>query len=256
MSSLLKTLKSTEEPLAVQIKEYLSIREAELRETHLNSASGLDVCTSYTTIIDDILSALYRLSLDGVGKAGAETAMVAIGGYGRGELNVRSDIDLMLLYSQKLTPAIKELTEKMLYTLWDTGLDMAFSLRSVDECITLAKSDLNTKTSLLDKRFIMGDTALSAMLDKGMVKKLFTRRTVGAFIDEKLKESEDRQGKYGGSVYILEPNVKEGEGGLRDLHTARWVVGRRPLLAVQVTRPCCRRRRMESLRPLLIFYYG
>jgi [protein-PII] uridylyltransferase len=223
MPSLLKSLKNTDEPLAIRLKEHLSSSEEELRKAHLSSGGGIDVCTSYSGIIDDILKTLYKLSSDEVG-GGGSTAMVAIGGYGRGELNLRSDIDLMLLYDKKLDPRIKKLTEKMLYILWDTGLDMGFSLRSVDECITLAKSDLNTKTSLLDRRFIMGDPALIKLLDSGIVKRLFPKRGLTAFIDAKLEESRERHKRYGGSVYILEPNVKEGEGGLRDLHTARWVV--------------------------------
>ena len=223
MPSLLKSLKNTDEPLAIRLKEHLSSSEEELRKAHLSSRGGMDVCTSYSGIIDDVLRTLYRLSSDEVGDGGP-TAMVAIGGYGRGELNLRSDIDLMLLYDKKLNPRIKALTEKMLYILWDTGLDMGFSLRSVDECITLAKSDLNTKTSLLDRRFIMGDPALVGLLDKGIVKRLFPKRALGSFIDEKLEESRKRHKRYGGSVYILEPNVKEGEGGLRDLHIARWVL--------------------------------
>lgn len=222
--TLLKSFTDAGAELTPRVKEYLAESDKTLREAHLRGATGMDVCTSCSGIIDDILKALYELKSGTLGAPG-QTAMVATGGFGRGELNVRSDIDLMLLYSKRITPEIKALTEQMLYILWDTGLDMGFSLRSVDDCIDLAREDLKTMTSLLDRRFIIGDPALFARLNASIVKKLFGARRAAVFIDEKLEESKERREKYGGSVYILEPNVKEGEGGLRDLHTARWVVG-------------------------------
>ncbi len=130
----------------------------------------------------------------------------------------------MLLYPGRLTPAIEELTRRILYILWDTGLDIGFSIRSVDETIALGGGDLNTLTSLLDRRFIYGNRALFDVLKERIKRDLLSERRLKNFIKSKLEENTLRHQKYGDSVYILEPNIKEGEGGLRDIHTAMWIV--------------------------------
>ncbi|HXI09369.1 MAG TPA: [protein-PII] uridylyltransferase [Thermodesulfobacteriota bacterium] len=205
------------------IKGFLSKGEAALRSRHLDEKTGGPVCSAYTLLVDDILKALFTFKSEKI--AGAEkTALVALGGYGRAELNIRSDIDLMLLYDKKLTPAIEDFTQQILYVLWDTGLDLGFSIRSVAECVDLAKDDIKTMTALLDERFLLGDEKLHARLKTSVRKNLFGKGRVPAFINEKMEETVQRHSRFGGSVYILEPNVKEGEGGLRDLHTAMWVI--------------------------------
>ncbi|MDO8426393.1 MAG: [protein-PII] uridylyltransferase, partial [Deltaproteobacteria bacterium] len=205
------------------IKDYLSRGEEELRKRHIAGDAGSNVCRSYTHLVDDILRGLFAFKSEELSSS-EPTALVAIGGYGRGELNLRSDIDLMLLHKKRITKSVEELTQQMLYVLWDTGLDMGFSIRSAPECITLAKDDLKTMTSVLDLRFILGDKELFETLRSSVRKNLFNRHRTEAFIKDKIEETRSRHAKYGGSVYILEPNVKEGEGGLRDLHTAMWVV--------------------------------
>ncbi|MBI5902106.1 MAG: nucleotidyltransferase domain-containing protein, partial [Deltaproteobacteria bacterium] len=205
------------------IKERLAAGEKELRKTHIEGGSGTDICKSYTRLVDDVLKALFAFKTEELG-SGEDIALVAVGGYGRGELNIRSDIDLMLLYKKRLTPEIENLTNQVLYSLWDTGLDLGFSIRSLEECIALAKDDLKTMTAFLDLRFILGDSELFDLFRSRIRKDLFNRKRSDAFINDKMEESRARHAKYGGSVYILEPNVKEGEGGLRDIHTAKWVV--------------------------------
>lgn len=222
-NAILDTLEGNESSLAGRIKEYLSGSEEAMRKRHLEGEAGTVICRSYTETIDELLKALFKLKSDAL-KCADGTAMVAIGGYGRGELNIRSDIDLMLLYRDRITPELETLTREMLCVLWDAGLDMGFSIRSVDECIKLAIEDLKTSTALLDRRILTGDSALFDELDTSIRKKLFSRRRAQAFIKDKLDEHRTRHARYGGSVYILEPNVKEGEGGLRDLHTARWII--------------------------------
>lgn len=205
------------------IKERLAAGEKDLRKTHVESGSGTEICKSYTRLVDDVLKALFAFKAEELG-SGEDIALVAVGGYGRGELNIRSDIDLMLLYKKRLTPEIENLTNQVLYSLWDTGLDLGFSIRSVEECMALAKDDLKTMTAFLDLRFILGDRGLFDLFSSRIRKDLFNRKRSDAFISDKIEESRARHAKYGGSVYILEPNVKEGEGGLRDIHTAKWVV--------------------------------
>ncbi|MEK7773339.1 MAG: HD domain-containing protein, partial [Deltaproteobacteria bacterium] len=205
------------------IKDYLSAGEDELRKRHASGESGARICKSYTGLVDNLLTALFTFKSEEL-KCQGDTALIAVGGYGRGELNIRSDIDLMLLYKKRITPEIENLTNQVLYSLWDTGLDLGFSIRSVAECITLARDDLKTMTAFLDLRFILGDRELFDSFSSRIRKDLFNGRRSAVFIKDKIEESRARHAKYGGSVYILEPNVKEGEGGLRDIHTAKWIV--------------------------------
>lgn len=219
----LEVLRKSTGPAAPVVKKYLKDGADRLRKVHLETHSGASVCASYTSLVDDLLRGLFTYKKEQVGCTD-DLALVALGGYGRGELNLHSDIDLTLLYKRKITPAVQELTEKLLYILWDTGLDLGFSIRTVSECITLAKDDHKTMTALLDTRFLLGDESLYDSLNDKVRRNLFSRNRSIAFISEKVEESRARSERYGGSIYILEPNVKEGEGGLRDLHTAMWVV--------------------------------
>ncbi len=220
---VLDALNKANGPLAPVVKEYLLKAEEGLKARHLSGEAGREVCRAYTIVIDNLLKALFTHKKEALAPKDT-AALVAIGGYGRGELNLRSDIDLLLVYKGRLTKGVEEFTQAMLYVLWDTGLDLGFAIRSVPECIQLAKDDLKTMTALLDLRYLTGDKALYDSLHKSIRKDLFNRTRTDSFIKDKIEETRQRHAKYGGSVYILEPNVKEGEGGLRDLHTAMWVL--------------------------------
>ena len=209
--------------LTAKIKGHFAAHEEELKKTHRIPSGGLTITRSHTLFVDSILSSLFK-AISAEVSAGRDTALIALGGYGRGELNIRSDIDLMLLYKKGLTAEIEQLTQKMLYILWDAGLDVGFAIRKSGECIDLAREDSKTMTSFLDIRYLLGDNGLFTELEERVRKHLFTGKPLRNFIEEKLEEKKTRHEKYGGSVYILEPNVKEGEGGLRDIHTATWVV--------------------------------
>ena len=211
-----------EEAFLDEVKEYLQKGREKIKERHVAHASGSEVIASYTLLIDNLLHTVCTTMSSELPEA-KDFALVALGGYGRSELNPGSDIDLMLLRSRRLSRGIKELTERMLYLLWDTGLDVAFSIRSMRECTKLAREDLKTQTTLLDARLIAGNKELVPTLEQRLRQEVFKRKGKEKFITEKLNESAARQEKYGGSVYILEPNVKECEGGLRDFHTLRWV---------------------------------
>ncbi len=214
---------SGETELLGAVKAYLKRAESALKEAHRGARTGVPVCLAYTRVIDDLLTFLYerkRTTTD----PETETALVAVGGYGRGELNIHSDIDLVLMHRGQVTPRLKAFTEAFLYLLYDTGLDLGFVMRRPEECISLASGDLKTMTSLLETRYITGSEGLHTELLGLIKKKIFTKKRVTRFIEEKIEETERRYERYGGSVYILEPNVKEGEGGLRDLHTSRWIL--------------------------------
>ena len=211
-------------PSATDIKEAIKETQEVFEKSHASSiARGLRVMDPYTTFIDSLICGVYTRLRDEL-SVSEETSLVALGGYGRRELNIHSDIDLMLLYGGARTPLIEELTEKFLYILWDTGLEMGFSIRSVGESIEVASGDLKTRTALLDRRFICGEESILKTLDNAVRVELFSPEKAKIFVSEKINENTERHSRYGGSIYMLEPNVKEGYGGLRDLHTSRWIL--------------------------------
>src|SRR4051812_36214086 len=149
-------------------------------------------------------------------------AVVATGGYGRGLQAPGSDIDLLFLLPYKQTAWGESIAEAILYCLWDTGLKVGHATRSVDECIRQAKADMTIRTAILEARFLLGDRALfdelQTRFDKDVV-----RNTAQQFVAAKLAEREERHRRAGQSRYLVEPNVKDGKGGLRDLHTLFWI---------------------------------
>ena len=148
--------------------------------------------------------------------------MVARGGYGRGELNPQSDVDLLFLHDYKRGPYAEIVTEIILHALWDAGLIVGHGVRTAKECVRLANEDLKEKTAILDARFLCGDEKLYADLDKLLIADVLNRNQ-DKFFATKLEESRKRHAQYGDSIYLLEPQIKDGEGGLRDLHTAMWL---------------------------------
>ncbi len=149
-------------------------------------------------------------------------ALLAVGGYGRAEMAPHSDVDLLFLTARKITPAAEPLVETLLYLLWDLKLKVGHSTRSLKECLTLAREDITIRTALLEHRFLTGDAALQRELDALMWSDLF-KSTGREFIGAKLAERAERHRRQGGQRYVLEPNVKEGKGGLRDLQTLYWI---------------------------------
>ncbi len=149
-------------------------------------------------------------------------AIVAVGGYGRGGLAPQSDIDLLFLLPYKRTAWAETLVETILYALWDLGLKVGQATRSVDECLRLAKSDMTIRTSLLETRLITGDTELYNDMKARLWIELFSK-TAQEFVTAKLEERHERHARTGDSRYMLEPNIKEGKGALRDLHSLFWI---------------------------------
>lgn len=207
-------------------RNYIDNGRRQLFERHRSGAGGLEVAVAWSTVMDHLIRHLFStISADcssRLPQANSRFAIVAQGGYGRGELNPQSDIDLLFLYSWKVTPYIETVTEKLLYALWDAGLQVGHATRSIAESARLAESDMRVRTSLIDARFLCGDYALYGNFEKSVESRLL-KKSVNRFIREKLAENRARHEEFGGSVYLLEPDVKEGEGGLRDVHTARWI---------------------------------
>lgn len=149
-------------------------------------------------------------------------SVVAVGGYGRAEMAPFSDVDLLFLAPYKLTPWSESVVESTLYILWDLKLKVGHATRTVEECIRLGKTDLTIRTALLESRYLCGDRHLAGKLDKQLWKSLF-KSTGPEFVAQKLEEREARHQKQGKTRFLLEPNVKEGKGGLRDLQTLFWI---------------------------------
>ncbi|MEH6752616.1 MAG: [protein-PII] uridylyltransferase [Alphaproteobacteria bacterium] len=149
-------------------------------------------------------------------------AVVAVGGYGRGELAPYSDIDLLFLFPWKQTAHGEQIVEYMLYMLWDLGLKVGHSTRSIDDCMRLAKRDLTIKTALLEARFLWGEQSLFLEMRKAFSNQVISGATM-EFVTGKLSERDTRHEKMGDSRYYVEPNIKDGKGGLRDLQTLYWI---------------------------------
>lgn len=207
-------------------KSYVERARKVLLERHRAGASGREIVSAYTTLIDRLIIRVFQAASEDYvlryPSLDPRCALAAQGGYGRCELNPQSDIDLLFLYDWKISPYVEAVTEKVLYTLWDAGLTVGHATRSVSESMRMASQDMKIRTSLLDARYLSGDQALYAEFDQA-VRDYLTKKNDDRFIREKLAESEERHERYGGSVYLLEPDIKESEGGLRDIHTALWI---------------------------------
>lgn len=215
-------------------KNFLKVESHRLKILHRAGGGGREICQARSAIIDALLKNLYET----VCKVGnfytpklPSLALLAIGGYGRGELNPHSDIDIMFLHdggmmerNNKPHPLLEALTGTggLLYTLYDIGLKVGPAVRSLDECVKLANSDMQSKTALIEARFIAGDAAIF-----GKFEKLVEAKCVKGYVDEYLKQrladQEDRHAKYGNSACMQEPNVKNGCGGLRDYQNLMWM---------------------------------
>lgn len=149
-------------------------------------------------------------------------AVLAVGGYGRAEMAPQSDVDLLFLTPWKITPWAESVIETMLYLLWDLKLKVGHASRTVKDCIRLGREDITIRTALLEHRFIAGHAPLAAELADRLWGELF-RNSGPEFIEAKLAERAARHKRQGGQRYVLEPNVKEGKGGLRDLQTLYWI---------------------------------
>ena len=188
---------------------------------------GVDIARLYCAAADDLLVALWEFTTEVLYPAPNPTeaerlALIAVGGYGRGVLAPFSDLDLLFLRPWKTTPRTESVAEFVLYVLWDLGLKVGQSTRSVDDCLSLSRSDMTVRTALLEARPLAGDRALAEhLLDTFRTQ--VARADPRAFIAAKLDERDTRHQKSGAVRYRVEPNVKDGKGGLRDLNTLFWI---------------------------------
>ena len=170
-------------------------------------------------IHDHVIADLYPASNRSTGE---RLTLMAVGGYGRGEMAPHSDVDIAFLTPGKQTAWCEQVIEAMLYLLWDLGLKIGHSSRSLDDMVRMARSDLTIRTALLEGRYVWGDQELHAEATRRFFGEVVAG-TERQFVTEKLAERNDRHKRLGDSRYVVEPNVKEGKGGLRDLHTLYWI---------------------------------
>ena len=211
-----------------RLKSALTGGRADARARLDADRNGRRCAEALSALQDKLIGALFRLATSKLFHAGTPSdaqhmAVVATGGYGRGLLAPGSDIDLLFLLPYKQTPWGESVVEFMLYVLWDLGLKVGHATRSIDQCLALSRGDMTIRTSLLDARLIAGSPALFAGLDRRF-RADCTPANARAFVDAKLAERDGRHNRTGVSRYKVEPNVKDGKGGLRDLHTLHWLV--------------------------------
>jgi len=217
-------------------KQFLKVESARLKMLHRAGANGREVCRARAVVLDalhrHLLEALMNTLPDSARRGVPRYALVAIGGYGRGELNPHSDIDIMLLHTGDSAAAargrvhsfIKLLTEPggLLYTLFDLGLKVGYSVRTLDDCITAANENIQTKTSLIEARLLHGDEGLFREM-QAIVLARCVRGHEETYIAARLADQAARRQKFGNSVLMQEPNIKNGCGGLRDYQNLLWM---------------------------------
>ncbi|MCW4115166.1 [protein-PII] uridylyltransferase [Aurantimonas sp. MSK8Z-1] len=189
--------------------------------------SGLGCAARLSAAQDAMIGAIFDFARHEVFNAanlsaGEHMAVVAVGGYGRGTLAPGSDIDLLFLLPYKQTALGEQIAEFLLYLLWDLGFKVGHATRTVDECIRQARADMTIRTSILERRLVVGDAALFEELDRRFDAEV-VEGTSAEFIAAKLAERDARHAKLGDTRYLVEPNVKEGKGGLRDLNSLFWI---------------------------------
>ncbi|MBF0357898.1 MAG: [protein-PII] uridylyltransferase [Magnetococcales bacterium] len=187
---------------------------------HLARASGQYIVEGRAMLIDAILQRIYNLFNFTPKKQ--PFSLLATGGYGRGELAPFSDIDLLFLLPDEVSKSQEESVERLLYCLWDLGLDIGHAVRTIDECVQQARQDLEIRTSMLESRFLAGDNELFEKYKKILFNKVLDKDP-GGFLRAKLLEQSKRHEKFGNTHFYLEPNIKENPGGLRDIQTFFWI---------------------------------
>ncbi len=211
-------------PLTGNVAADFSTLRGYVEGVHRSGGSGRTVVRLQSAAMDRIVGAIWERSLAAAATRHAPTpvALVALGGYGRRELAPYSDLDLLVLHEKREPgPFVKEASERFLYALWDLKLEVGYGIRDVHACDELAASDHTARTALLDLRHLHGDRALYQELERDQLHGL-SQAKVDAFIADKTREARERREKFGDSIYLLEPNLKQSEGGLRDLQMGLW----------------------------------
>jgi [protein-PII] uridylyltransferase len=202
------------------LKALIAAAQARIRHEHEEGMRGRNVVRHLTALVDDVVRTIFNYGLWQQGMTDPQCVVLALGGYGRGELNPHSDIDLMFLCHKEPPDA---LIRETLYLLWDVGYTLGHSVRSRRDAINMAYKDLSTHTAMLEGRYIEGDQALFLWFQDEIGHRRFTQRRRQSFVRQKAEECQQRHAAFANTVNQMEPNIKEGPGGLRDYHNAIWL---------------------------------
>lgn len=222
-------------PASVELgrfKSFLKLETHRLKLLHRAGGSGRALCQARAFVIDLVLRSLWEAAMNLLGQQARNEplplALVALGGYGRAELNPHSDIDFMFLHGGKVQGAtepdspIATIVRHVLYPLWDMGLKVSHAVHTIEECVRLANRDMQSKTSMLEARLIAGDAALFEQFEQAIL----SRCVLGyeeEFLKARLADQTERRAKFGNSACMQEPNIKNGCGGLRDYQNLLWM---------------------------------
>jgi [protein-PII] uridylyltransferase len=202
------------------LKTLIVAAQGRIHQEHNDGARGRNVVRHLTALVDDVVRTVFQYVLRHYASEDTPCALLALGGYGRGELNPYSDIDLMFL-CQKTPP--DSVVRETLYFLWDVGYTLGHSVRTRRDAVQMAESDLTAQTAMMEARFVDGDRQLFQWFQEEVCHRRFTPRRRRAFIRQKIGECRQRHAAFANTVNLMEPNVKESPGGLRDYHTALWI---------------------------------
>jgi len=204
-------------------KRFLKVETERLRTRHRFGLGGREIATGRSDLVDVVVGRACQLAASEFAPAlpgeQGQIAVVALGGYGRRELAPCSDVDLLFLHADRADEDIRAVVEHALALLWDAGLTVGHSFRTVGECVAMAKDDLHSRTALSEARLVTGSATLHARLIEQLDGAVFgSARTTQSFLESLRFDLGERYERFGRAVGLQEPHVKESAGGLRDLH--------------------------------------
>ncbi len=228
--------RSPQAAVAELVRKYVAVTRAHLAELHRSSRSGHIVNEAHSDLMDRLVRRLFecaeeRFFSDGL-EAGTDLCVIAVGGYARRELSIHSDVDLLFLFRDEPTPYVAAMAERVQNWLWDAALTVGSATRTIADTLELARRDRTVLTSVLAPRFLCGSGVLFHEFADLVRSKLLSDPE--SFVEQQIQSLRQRHLRYGDSLYLLQPNVKESAGGLRDYHTAYWTM--------QATQPMARGR--------------
>ena len=217
---------SAEETLNL-LRGFLRMESHRLRMLHRYGLSGMEVAETRARVVDALITHVYQLAQERyAGKRlfqdlESSAAVVAVGGYGRGDLCPHSDIDLLILYDRRSEEFGRYLAQELIYLLWDINLKVGHSFRTAEQCIEMSRADCSAENALIDARYLVGGRRVFDHLKTKLQR--YWAENPRKFVERKQQELEERYGKLGETVYLLEPNTKESPGGMRDFHMLLWL---------------------------------
>lgn len=216
--------KRYEEDPTSAVSELVSSRASWFARALENGCDSIDICRGYSGVIDSAVRTLFDISSGRFSSVeGERSAVLALGGYGREEMGLATDIDLLFLIGAEESERTRTITDAILYPFWDNGVQVGGATRTLTDCASIMEHDARALTAMMDARLIAGDGEMLEDLRKLVAHHFSSRTSRTKFIEDKIGEHVGRLDRYGGSIYMLQPNLKEGEGGLREIHTLRWV---------------------------------